>query len=104
MEFAFARAPEAVVAYFVKTFWQDVKQEAADKVQASYTLGFPFASIVILVLEDYMCLVHVKDATIGNGTAEHIPCQIVQNSILSDRKSTRLNSSHIPLSRMPSSA
>ena len=28
----------------------------------------------------------------------------IRNSIISDRKSTRLNSSHIPLSRMPSSA
>ena len=27
-----------------------------------------------------------------------------QNKIIEDRKSTRLNSSHIPLSRMPSSA
>ena len=29
---------------------------------------------------------------------------LLQNVTLSDRKSTRLNSSHIPLSRMPSSA
>ena len=29
---------------------------------------------------------------------------VVKNTMLRDRKSTRLNSSHIPLSRMPSSA
>ena len=36
-----------------------------------------------------------------NGTVKHI---MVAGEELSDRKSTRLNSSHIPLSRMPSSA
>ena len=35
---------------------------------------------------------------------ERSPFEAVQTNILRDRKSTRLNSSHIPLSRMPSSA
>ena len=33
-----------------------------------------------------------------------VPCSIKTMSEIADRKSTRLNSSHIPLSRMPSSA
>ena len=32
------------------------------------------------------------------------PVRITWNGLAGDRKSTRLNSSHIPLSRMPSSA
>ena len=35
--------------------------------------------------------------------ALHVPAPRI-NDIVRDRKSTRLNSSHIPLSRMPSSA
>ena len=35
---------------------------------------------------------------------EQLPPQIGMNLLSQDRKSTRLNSSHIPLSRMPSSA
>ena len=37
-----------------------------------------------------------------DGVAQKIPW--VALALLADRKSTRLNSSHIPLSRMPSSA
>ena len=37
-------------------------------------------------------------ASAGNGSAGHLCLELL------DRKSTRLNSSHIPLSRMPSSA
>ena len=40
----------------------------------------------------------------GGGIVEHYGLGIEQVPILIDRKSTRLNSSHIPLSRMPSSA
>ena len=35
---------------------------------------------------------------------ENIPCRSEGAALRQDRKSTRLNSSHIPLSRMPSSA
>ena len=34
----------------------------------------------------------------------HYDVQMIGGMVLQDRKSTRLNSSHIPLSRMPSSA
>ena len=37
-------------------------------------------------------------------TATRVTSTLVQQGVLVDRKSTRLNSSHIPLSRMPSSA
>ena len=43
----------------------------------------------------------VTDVVDGNGMSR---IAVRRPPILSDRKSTRLNSSHIPLSRMPSSA
>ena len=40
-----------------------------------------------------------------NGKLPLLECvQAAEKTMMSDRKSTRLNSSHIPLSRMPSSA
>ena len=38
------------------------------------------------------------------GRWDHLPRRIAPIVLAADRKSTRLNSSHIPLSRMPSSA
>ncbi len=43
-----------------------------------------------------------SDNDAGNTNVSHSPLHLDGSS--SDRKSTRLNSSHIPLSRMPSSA
>ena len=40
----------------------------------------------------------------GAGAAQELPLSFDTSGNVSDRKSTRLNSSHIPLSRMPSSA
>ena len=57
-----------------------------------------------------ICSLEVKDVTPANSYLSHsVPLQFKKElqSISShylDRKSTRLNSSHIPLSRMPSSA
>ena len=50
-----------------------------------------------------VALIHslALDRTIWDGVAEQLAGKA---SVLADRKSTRLNSSHIPLSRMPSSA
>ena len=44
------------------------------------------------------------EAAVKIAEATHIPKVIIGATIVRDRKSTRLNSSHIPLSRMPSSA
>ena len=44
---------------------------------------------------------------VGMGTLNSVlvhPREVFKSAILSDRKSTRLNSSHVALSRMPSSA
>ena len=43
----------------------------------------------------------VRQIIISECTAEHVN---LLETLIGDRKSTRLNSSHIPLSRMPSSA
>ena len=48
----------------------------------------------------YIALQQRKDA---GKTDIDIPCEATVRKVI-DRKSTRLNSSHIPLSRMPSSA
>ena len=55
-----------------------------------------------VIIEDVMSFTTTNNVTAGGGllTIEHI----MDEAPLSDRKSTRLNSSHIPLSRMPSSA
>ena len=46
-----------------------------------------------------------RDPQFANHVAVKLDCtQMSDGSVWIDRKSTRLNSSHIPLSRMPSSA
>ena len=58
-------------------------------------VDMPPASLGELFNEQYSNMVRLAHALTGsNGVAEDVV----------DRKSTRLNSSHIPLSRMPSSA
>ena len=62
---------------------------------------------VCLILLNALCLNSANLTKEYSGTALHTACSrenlgIVE--LLIDRKSTRLNSSHIPLSRMPSSA
>ena len=47
---------------------------------------------------------NMKLVTEGYGYSPSPPANITNTTYLPDRKSTRLNSSHIPLSRMPSSA
>ena len=69
-----------------------------------------------LQFDDILEKLRIKDkVTLGAATAEYIPVwnkinpefvkalKLLQTATI-DRKSTRLNSSHIPLSRMPSSA
>ena len=46
----------------------------------------------------------MKTAGAGRGFVNPKPVNVSEEDYVSDRKSTRLNSSHIPLSRMPSSA
>ena len=61
-----------------------------------------FASCIVLPLFSIFFM-----ATIfGNGQMENLPVGVVDgdNTATSDRKSTRLNSSHTLASRMPSSA
>ena len=55
------------------------------------------------VFADELWLVPVKDETVVIAVnVNHNPSHVI--AAYADRKSTRLNSSHIPLSRMPSSA
>ena len=65
--------------------------------------------LALFVSEILWVLYAVWEYNIANGTLCDKDCNIrvdlvVIGPILLDRKSTRLNSSHIPLSRMPSSA
>ena len=46
----------------------------------------------------------IYDAIFNQNAIRHVLVRHEQAAVHADRKSTRLNSSHIPLSRMPSSA
>ena len=59
-----------------------------------------FITIIVLIITGAVCLIkHFKNA---KETSAQVEPKIVENP--PDRKSTRLNSSHPPESRMPSSA
>ena len=68
--------------------------------------------LALLVVLGLSCPIAVApaQAALPPGNAVKDPTAILRNALpidqpqLQDRKSTRLNSSHIPLSRMPSSA
>ena len=57
-----------------------------------------------------VAMISISDIEIGDrarenmGNLDEIENSMKAQGLISDRKSTRLNSSHIPLSRMPSSA
>ena len=55
------------------------------------------------VMEWFRALVH-KNATVEEAMKWSFPHFLYKGKILADRKSTRLNSSHSSVSRMPSSA
>ena len=72
----------------------------AISVKASYTDGYGTAESV--ASSATASVVNVNDAPTGAVTITGTATQ--GQTLTADRKSTRLNSSHIPLSRMPSSA
>ena len=69
----------------------------------------PFYGAAILCVDDenvqrILPLVKRRMITYGSNAQADLRISQVSSSHIADRKSTRLNSSHIPLSRMPSSA
>ena len=70
----------------------------------------PGAGIITAIgrVSGRMCMIVANDATVKGGTyypmtvKKHLRAQVI--GLGKDRKSTRLNSSHLKLSRMPSSA
>ena len=66
------------------------------------------ASAAAAATSPFMCVEPTKAATLDVPTIDRLSIRVLMdgaaNIFYRDRKSTRLNSSHIPLSRMPSSA
>ena len=72
-------------------------------------IGFASANIVTSVNTDFNGVTLSSGTTMAGSVGDVVPVRVTFNALknvsdVRDRKSTRLNSSHIPLSRMPSSA
>ena len=74
--------------------------EVVNKINDKKYIGYTSRNINVRFKE------HVRHANknVNNGAFYRAIRKYVKDNFLVDRKSTRLNSSHIPLSRMPSSA
>ena len=94
---------EDIVSKRFSTIWQDRFHLHVKDAKFTQTLGsetnpipdsaFRLSSVWIIVVDQFSSLHTIFEVQLS-AASETVP----------DRKSTRLNSSHIPLSRMPSSA
>ena len=84
------RFADVVYLFFPKKSWDDLKEHDNDSCNEILEECKYFGLGLLLVDKD--------------GCEMLINPEIESSSVTIDRKSTRLNSSHIPLSRMPSSA
>ena len=78
---------------------------------SSWSIRNPIPAVMVFVLLTFGGLLAFKSMKVQNFPDLDLPTVTINASLpgaspsqLEDRKSTRLNSSHIPLSRMPSSA
>jgi hypothetical protein len=76
-----ARAEETVVADLLKTFGQDVLQEATDELLGGEGAGFPAAGGAVTVAERDLTLLKFKDTPIGEGDAKNIGSQILEGRL-----------------------
>ena len=95
-----AQSIEEVIAYYTGA---DIRKRGANGVQTDISLrGSSFEQVLVLVNG-----VRMNDAQTGHNTM-NFPFDLASvekiEILKGDRKSTRLNSSHLKLSRMPSSA
>ena len=76
-----ARAEETVVADLLKTFGQDVLQEATDELLGGEGAGLPAAGGAVTVAERDLTLLKFKDTPIGEGDAKNIGSQILEGRL-----------------------
>ena len=74
------------------------------KVVLAYSGGLDTSVILKWLQETYQCEVVTFTADLGQGDELEPAREKAKAAGVKDRKSTRLNSSHIAVSRMPSSA
>ena len=78
----FGGMPQAEIADFVESPGQDVLQEAAHERFAGEAAGTPPSFLALLEAEGDARLVHGLDAVVGDGDAEGVTGQIVEDGLL----------------------
>ena len=76
-----ARAEETVVADLLKTFGQDVLQEATDELLGGQATCFAVAAGAVAVAKGDLAVLEFEDTVVGESDAEDIRGQVLQSGL-----------------------